>query len=109
MDLLHTIGLIAVVSVATLMTRALPFLIFGGKRQIPKTIQQLGNMLPPAVMVILVVYCFRNVDIAGGTHGLPELFASAAVVGLHVWKRNILLSILAGTALYMLLVQLVFV
>ena len=59
-------------------------------------------------MGMLVIYCLRNVDLWGASHGLPELLAGAVVVGLHLWKHNTLLSIAAGTALYMVLVQVVF-
>ena len=68
----------------------------------------LGKVLPPAMMGLLTVYCFKNVSWLSGTHGAPELLASAAVVGLHLWKRNVLFSIAGGTALYMILVQAVF-
>ncbi len=67
-----------------------------------------AKVLPPAMMGLLTVYCFKNVSWLSGTHGAPELLASAAVVGLHLWKRNVLFSIAGGTALYMVLVQAVF-
>lgn len=107
MNLIHTIGIIAVVAICTLFTRAFPFLIFG-KREVPKTIQYLGKVLPPAVMAILVVYCMKSVNLFAGSHGLPELLASALVVILHLWKKNTLLSIGGGTICYMYLVQVVF-
>ncbi|MBE5780171.1 MAG: branched-chain amino acid transporter AzlD [Clostridiales bacterium] len=100
-----TIGLCAL---ATVLTRSLPFLLFRESRPTPKYIQYLGKALPAAIFAILVVYCLRNVDIAGGSHGLPELIAIASTVVLHLWKRQMLLSIAGGTAVYMLLVQLVF-
>ena len=100
-----TIGLCAL---ATVLTRSLPFLLFRESRPTPKYIQYLGKALPAAIFAMLVVYCLRNVDIAGGSHGLPELIAIASTVVLHLWKRQMLLSIAGGTAVYMLLVQLVF-
>ena len=80
----------------------------GGKKPTPRYIQYLGKVLPGAIFAMLMVYCLRNVTPLAGSHGLPELIAVAATVGLHVWKRQTLLSIAAGTILYMLLVQFVF-
>ncbi len=104
----HSLAIIAVVALCTLLTRALPFVIFGGKREVPQTVRYLGRVLPPAIMAILVVYCMKSVDFFGKNHGLPEMLASLAVVLLHLWKRNTLLSIGAGTICYMILVQSVF-
>ena len=98
-------ALIAVCTAVTMLLRFLPFLIFGGKKEIPGYITYLSGVLPYAIMGMLVVYCLRNVDLFAETHGIPEILASAAVVGLHVWKRNTLLSIAAGTVFYMFLVQ----
>ena len=71
-------------------------------------IHYLSGVLPYAIMGMLVVYCLKNVSFFAGSHGIPEIAASAVVVGLHVWKRNTLLSIAAGTVLYMFLIQAVF-
>ena len=99
---------IAMCTLGTMATRFLPFLIFRSDKPTPKYVQYLGKMLPGAIFAMLVVYCLRNVDIAAAPHGLPELIALAVVTALHLWKRNVLLSIGAGTVVYMLLVQLVF-
>ena len=99
---------IAMVVLGTLATRFLPFLLFPSGKPTPKYIEYLGKVLPAAMMGLLVVYCLRNVSPFTGSHGLPELISLAIVAALHIWKRNMLLSIAAGTACYMLLVQLVF-
>ena len=93
---------------ATLVTRFLPFIIFSGKKETPKFIQYLGKALPAAIFALLLVYCLKNVNLLGGSHGIPEALSLALVVGLHLWKRQILLSIAGGTICYMLLVQLIF-
>lgn len=104
----HSVAIIGVVALFTLLTRALPFWIFGGKKEVPKTVKYLGGVLPPAIMVILVVYCFKNISIFEGSRGLPEVLAIVMVIGLHLWKKNTLLSIGVGTVFYMVLVQRVF-
>ena len=96
---------IAMVVLGTALTRFLPFLIFPSGKPTPKYIQYLGKVLPAAVFGLLVVYCLRNVDLLSGSHGLPELLAILLVIGLHVWKRQMLLSIAGGTIFYMILVQ----
>lgn len=93
---------------ATVLTRFLPFIIFPAGKEMPQIIKYLGKVLPAAVFGFLVVFCLKNVEILSGSHGIPELIAVAVVVILHLWKRQMLLSILGGTVVYMLLVQLVF-
>lgn len=102
---LITIGVIAL---GTMITRFLPFIIFPADKPTPKFIKYLGKVLPPAVFGLLVVYCLKNVNVFGGSHGLPELIAILVVIGLHLWKKQMLLSIAGGTVCYMLLIQLVF-
>lgn len=92
----------------TMATRFLPFLVFSGDKPAPKYIQYLGKALPAAIFGMLMVYCLKNVSILTGSHGIPELIAIAVVVSLHLWKRQMLLSIAVGTVCYMLLVQFVF-
>ena len=94
---------VAMVILATMLTRFLPFLIFPAGRPTPKYVQYLGRVLPSAVFGLLIIYCLKNVSIFTGSRGLPELIAI-----LHVWKRQMLLSIAGGTVCYMLLVQFVF-
>ena len=100
-----TIGIIVL---GTMTTRFLPFLIFPAGKPTPKNIQYLGKVLPAAVFGLLVVYSLKNVSILTGSHGIPELISIVLVVVLHLWKRQMLLSIAGGTVCYMLLVQLVF-
>ncbi len=92
---------------ATMGMRFLPFLVFSGKKETPQAVQYLGRALPSAIFALLVVYCLRHVDVKT-TFALPEAIALLATVGLHLWKRQMLLSIAGGTAVYMLLVQAVF-
>ena len=106
---LHAAALIAVMALVTMALRFLPFLIFNEARATPPIITYLGKVLPPAMMGLLIVYCLRNVSITAAPHGLPELIAIICVVILHLWRRNPLLSIGVGTAIYMVLVQVVFV
>ncbi len=101
----HTIGIIAVVALCTLLTRALPFWILGGKKDVPPTVKYLGKVLPPAIMVILVVYCLKSVSIFAGSRGIPEFLAISLVAVLHLWKKNTLLSIGAGTIFYMMILN----
>lgn len=95
-------------ALGTMLTRFLPFLVFSPKRPTPKYIQYLGKALPGAIFAMLVVYCLRNVNVLQFSYGLPELIAIAVTIGLHLWKRQMLVSIAGGTVCYMLLVQLIF-
>ena len=108
MDKLHAALMIAVIALVTAALRFLPFLIFGENRKTPPLIAHLGQVLPYAIMGMLVVYCLKGVDLTAAPFGIPEAIGCTIVAGLHVWKRNTLLSIGAGTLCYMLLVQLVF-
>ncbi|MBE5771216.1 MAG: branched-chain amino acid transporter permease [Clostridia bacterium] len=95
-------------ALATVLTRFLPFLIFSEKRKTPPFIQYLGRALPAAIFGMLVVYCLKNVNFLAGSHGVPEAIGIAVTVLLHLWKRQMLLSIAGGTVCYMLLVQFLF-
>ena len=100
-----TIGMVVL---GTMLTRFLPFLLFPAGKPTPKYIQYLGKVLPAAVFGLLIIYCLKNVSVFVGSHGLPELISIAVVIGLHLWKRQMLISIAVGTVCYMLLIQLVF-
>ena len=100
--------MIGTVVLGTMLTRFLPFLVFPSGKPTPKYIQYLGKVLPAAVFGLLVVYCLKGVNILAGSHGLPELISILVVIGLHLWKRQMLISIAGGTICYMMLVQLIF-
>ena len=103
-----SLAVIGVLAGVTLFTRALPFLFFSDVARAPKVILYLGRVLPPAMIGMLVVYCLKAVDLHTAPFGLPEGIAVCVTAALHVWRRNNLISIFGGTALYMLLVQFVF-
>ena len=99
---------IALCILGTMITSYLPFLILSDKKQTPQYILYLGKALPCAIFGMLVVYCLKDVSILSGTHGLPELIAIVVTIALHLWKKQMLLSIAGGTMTYMLLIQLFF-
>lgn len=105
---LHSILIIAVIALVTAGLRFLPFLIFGENRTTPPLIAYLGQVLPFAIMGMLVVYCLKDVTMTAAPFGIPEFLGCAIVAGFHVWKRNTLLSIGTGTICYMLMVQYLF-
>lgn len=109
MNVMQQIIIIGMVVLGTMTTRFLPFLLFPAGKTTPKYIQYLGRVLPAAVFGLLVIYCLKDVSILTGSHGIPELISIIVVMGLHLWKRQMLLSIAGGTICYMLLVQFVFV
>lgn len=108
MSLPQQIITIGVVVLGTMLTRFLPFLLFPADKPIPKYMRYLGKVLPAAVFGLLVIYCLKNVSLFTGSHGLPEFISMAVVILLHLWKRQMLISIAGGTICYMLLQQLVF-
>ena len=108
MDKLHAAAVIAVAAVVTAILRFLPFWIFREGRKTPAIIEYLGGVLPYAIMGMLVVYCLKGVSFAAAEGWLPSVIACGVTAGLYVWKRNTLVSIVAGTVCYMLLVQMVF-
>ena len=103
---MKSVALVATMSIVTILLRFLPFLVF--RKHTPKYISYLGKVLPPAIIGMLVIYCLKDISLAVRPFGIPELAACAFVVGIQVWRRDALISILAGTALYMVLVQAVF-
>lgn len=108
MALTEQIITISMVVLGTVITRFLPFLVFPAGRPTPEYIKYLGKVLPPAVFGLLVIYCLKNVSLFAGSHGIPEFISIALVIALHLWKRQMLLSIAGGTICYMALVQTIF-
>ena len=106
MNSMHAAALVAAMSVMTILTRFLPFIVF--RKNTPRYITYLGKVLPPAIIGMLVIYCLKDVSLMAKPFGIPEMIAAACVVGLQVWKRNSLISILTGTVVYMVMVQMVF-
>lgn len=96
---------IVILAVITFMTRALPFIVFPAGKPTPKFIQYLGKALPLAVFGMLVVYCLKDVQWLEGSHGIPEILGIAAVVLMHLWRRQLFLSMAVGTAIYMILIR----
>lgn len=108
-DNVHSLLIVIVMSIVTAVLRFAPFILFPEGRKRPKVVTYLGTVLPYALMGMLVVYCFKSVNVTSAPFGLPELLATIFVIAIHVWKRNTLISVFGGVILYMLLVQLVFV
>ena len=99
---------IALCVAGTMLTRFLLFLVFSPRKETPKYIQYLGKALPCAIFGMLVIYCLKNVSLFSASHGLPEFIAIAVTIALHLWRKQMLLSIAGGTACYMVLVQFLF-
>jgi len=99
---------ILAVALGAIATRFPPFVLFPEGKQPPQIVSFLGSVLPPVMMGLLVVYCLKSVSIQASPHGLPELISIAFIALIHIWRKNVLLSIGCGTALYMFLIQKVF-
>ena len=107
-DYTHAAVIILIMGAVTLATRILPVLIFGRGKEVPDYILYLGKVVPYTAMGLLIVYCLKDIKVTEAPHALPELIAMAVVSITYIWKRNAILSVIVGTALYMLLVQHVF-
>jgi len=105
---LETLITIIAVALGTMATRFAPFILFPENKEVPEPVVYLGRVLPAATIGLLVVFCFKSVSFADFPFALPEVIASAAVIVFHLWKRNVLLSIGGGTAVYMVLIQMIF-
>lgn len=108
MSLIQRLIMICMVILGTVITRFLPFIIFTSDKPTPKYVQYLGKILPSAALGILVIYCLKDVSLFRGNHAVPELISIMIVIVLHLWKRQMLISIAGGTIFYMLLVQFIF-
>lgn len=97
--------IIAVCAVCTMLTRAIPFLVFRDADKVPKMVLYLGKVLPPAVIATLVIYALRNTEVLTGTHGIPELIGVLCAGILHWIWRNSFISIGVATVLYMVLIR----
>ena len=95
--------LVAIMAVVTILLRFLPFIVF--RKQTPPFVAYLGKVLPAAIIGMLVIYCLKDTAITVFPFGLPELISIAGVVGMQVWKRNSIMSILTGTVMYMILIR----
>ncbi|NOU90589.1 branched-chain amino acid transporter AzlD [Paenibacillus sp. LMG 31460] len=105
MTLIERLITIGMVVLGTMMTRFLPFIIFPSGRPTPSYVQYLGKVLPSAAIGLLVVYSIKDIKFVTGSHGLPELLSIVLVALLHIWKRNMFLSIASGTLVYMFMIQ----
>ena len=107
MTLTQAVITVAAVVLGTMTTRFLPFILFPEGRKTPAYIQYLGKVLPFAVIGLLVVYCLKDVSFLTAPFGIPELLVIAVTAALHLWKRNMLISIAGGTVIYMVLIQVI--
>jgi branched-subunit amino acid transport protein AzlD len=97
------------ISLGTIFTRALPFIIFPENKRIPKYIKYLSDILPYTIIGMLVIYCLKDISITSSPYALPELISIVSIIVLHQWKKNSLLSIGLGSAIYILLLRYVFI
>ena len=102
------VATILICATGTMITRFLPFIIFKPGSRLPPYVKYLGKALPSAVFALLVVYCLKDVSLLKGSHGIPEAIALILTVAVHLWKRQMLLSMALGTLCYLGLVQYVF-
>ena len=105
MTVAQQIATVGIIVFGTVFTRFISFIVFPAGKETPKFVKYLGYVLPAAVLGMLVVYCYKSIDFASAQHGIPELLAGALVAGLHLWKKNMLLSIAAGTIFYMIIIR----
>lgn len=104
-----SISIILACAIVTFLIRYLPFFLFNSdKKEIPKVVLYLGDVLPPAVIAVLVIYCIKDIEFGIAAGFLPQIISIALVVILHIWKKNYLISIAAGTVCFVILTNFVF-
>lgn len=109
MNNIEIFTMIVICAFCTFLTRALPFLVFKNADQLPSSLQYISNKLPLAIMMLLVLYCLRSTLLFQFPYGIPQISGVLFVIVLHIWKRNIMLSIAGGTVFYMFLMQVIFI
>lgn len=96
---------IAIMAVVTALLRFVPFIIFRNGQKTPIVVEYLGKVLPSAIMAMLVVYCLKGVSFEAVVNWVPALIASVLTALSYIWKKNTLVSIIFGTAVYMILIR----
>lgn len=107
-SLFYFVTIIAIVATVTWLTRAIPYILFGGQKELPETVEYLGNVLPASIMIILVIYCLRNINLTAFPFGLAELISVAVVILAQIIKKDSIFSMILGTICYMVLIRTVF-
>ena len=105
--MMHDILIVAMISIVTVAVRFLPFIVFRDRKEVPETVRYLGRVLPGAVMGMLVVYCLKDIDFTASGYGLPQILSVAVTAAAYFWKKDTSISVITGTACYMLLMYLV--
>ena len=106
-DINYAIAIILIAMVCTFFTRVIPFALFGGKKQMPLKLGQIASKLPPAIIAILVIYCIKDTTFQEMHKLIATMISIFSVIILHIWKREILISIAGGTILYMILLRII--
>ena len=102
---LYILSAIVVSALITFGLRALPFVLFRGGRSMPEWMQRLGQVLPSAIMAVLIIYCLKGAKSNPAGVGIPGIIAVGVVAASYKWKHNTFISIIAGTAVYMVMLR----
>lgn len=106
--LLYSISIIFVIAALTFCARLFPYILFGRGNKVPGIVVYLGEVLPPAVMILLIVYCLRNISLFQYPYGFPELISVLLTTILYIFTKNNLIAMISGTLVYMVLIQVIF-